>query len=105
MNFTDKNFEQETAKADKPVLVDFFAEWCGPCSVLGPILEKIAEDFKDRVILAKINVDEYPLTSQKFNIDRIPAIMLFKNGQPVSSFIGLMPESDIRKWLEQILTK
>lgn len=100
---TDENFEAEMKKSEKPVLVDFFAVWCEPCNMLGPVLEKVAEELKDRVILKKVNVDEFPKTSQKFKIDRIPAVFLFKNGNPASGFIGLKAENDIKTWLNNEL--
>ena len=102
---TDANFDQEIAAYEKPVVVDFFATWCGPCEVLGPVLEKVAESFGDKVVLAKVNVDQFPATSGKFNIDRIPNVILFKDGKPVDSFIGLMPEPTIKTWLENALNK
>ena len=103
MQLTDENFEKEIENSDKPVLVDFFASWCSPCFILAPILEKIAEDFKGKIIFIKANLDEIPLTAQKFGIDRIPSVILFKNGKPVGGFIGLSPEIVIREWLENAL--
>jgi thioredoxin 1 len=105
LNLTDKNFDQEIKKSDKLVLVDFFATWCGPCQVLGPMLEKIAGEMEDEIVLAECNVDEFPQTSSKFNVDRIPNVVLFKNGQPVASFIGLMPEDSVKNWLNNALIK
>jgi len=96
---TDENFEKEITKTEKPVLVDFFATWCEPCSILAPILEKVAEEFKDKIILLKANLDDIPLTAQKFKIDRIPTVALFKNGKSVGGFVGLRTEADIKKWL------
>lgn len=100
---TDENFESEIKKAEKPVLIDFFAVWCEPCNMLGPILEKVANDLKDKIILKKINVDEFPLISQRYKIDRIPSVMLFKNGKPADGFIGLKSENDIKNWLKGLL--
>ncbi|MEK7080714.1 MAG: thioredoxin [Patescibacteria group bacterium] len=97
---TDENFENEIKKSNKPVLVDFFATWCEPCSVLAPILEKVAEEFKDKVILLKANLDNIPLTAQKFGIDRIPTVTLFKGGKPAGGFVGLRTEADIKEWLK-----
>ena len=105
MNLNDQNFEQELAKEEKPVLVDFFANWCGPCKVLGPTLEKVAEEMKDKFVLAKINVDEFPQTSQKFGIDRIPMVVLFNKGKAVNGFIGALPESAIKQWLDEAFKK
>jgi len=102
---TDENFEEEIKKSSKPVLVDFFATWCGPCEVLGPIIEKVVENFSDKVVLAKVNVDQFPRTSGKFNIDRIPNVILFKNGKKADEFIGLMPEKAIAEWLKSALDK
>ncbi len=103
MNITDKNFEEQLNVTDKFVLVDFFATWCGPCQVLGPILEKVAEQFKDQLILHKIDVDQFPITSQKYNIEKIPTIFLFKNGKPVGNFSGLVPEDTIKNWIENAI--
>ena len=100
---TDSDFETKINTADKPILVDFFATWCGPCSVLSPILEKLSEDFKDRVIFVKADLDNVSATAQKFNVEKIPTIILFKNGKPINSFVGLVPEPAIKEWLENII--
>jgi len=97
---TDENFEKEIQAPDKLVLVDFFAVWCEPCAVLDPILEKIAVDLKDKIVLVKVDLDNIPLTAQKFGIDRIPTVVLFKNGKPIGSFTGLRPEAAIKEWIE-----
>ena len=98
---TDENFEREIAASQKPVLVDFFADWCSPCSVLGPILEKISRELEGKFILFKANLDNFPVTAQKFNVGVIPTVILFKNGKPIDSFVGLQPEPVIKKWLEE----
>ncbi len=103
INLTDDNFEKEILSFQKPVLVDFWAVWCGPCSVLGSILEKLSEEYKDRIIFAKANIDESPLISQKFNIDRIPNVVLFKYGKVLGGFVGVQPEEAIKGWLERFL--
>jgi thioredoxin len=100
---TDENFEKELSSFEKPVLVDFFAVWCLPCSVLSPILEKMESEFGERVIFTKVNVDSAPQTSQKYGINPIPTVILFKKGNPFSEFVGLKPESEIREWLENHL--
>lgn len=105
MNITDENFDKEVASTDKFVLVDFFATWCEPCMVLGPIIEKVAQHFKDKLILIKANVDDFPKSAQKFNVDRIPCVVLFKDGKPVNGFVGLIPEKNIKEWLENIINK
>lgn len=103
LNLTDQNFDEQIKKAEKPVLVDFFAEWCEPCKMLGPVLEKVTEEMKDKVILAKVNVDELPQTSGKFGVERIPMVILFKEGKPASGFVGMRPENDIKNWLNENL--
>jgi len=100
---TDENFEQEIQNADKPVVVDFWAEWCGPCFVLTPILEKLDEEYNDKFIFAKVNLDTAPLTAQKYRIERIPTVVLFNRGKPISGFVGVRPEPIIREWLEENL--
>lgn len=103
LNLTDQNFEKEIQAADKPVLVDFWAEWCTPCFVLGPILEKLAEEYKDKFILAKVNLEAASLTAQKFGIQQIPTVILFNEGKPISGFIGVRPEPTVRELLDKML--
>jgi thioredoxin 1 len=103
MNLTDENFDQVLQSADKPVLVDFWAQWCGPCTVLGPILEKVAEDYKDKFILAKADLDVVPNIAQKLAINQVPTVVLFKQGKPVSGFIGVKPEPILREILDNML--
>jgi len=103
LELTDENFEKEITNAPKPILVDFWAQWCMPCFVLGPILEKLAEEYGDKLILAKVNLDTAPLISQKYGIEKIPNVILFKEGKPISGFIGVRPEPIIKNWLEQNL--
>jgi len=102
MIIKDENFE-EILKNEKPVLVDFFATWCEPCSVLGPILEKVEKDMAGKFVLAKANLDDIPQTAGKFGVERIPTVVLFVNGQPVNGFVGLMQEPAIKEWLEKAL--
>jgi len=103
INLTDENFEREIQNAKKPALVDFWAIYCNPCLVLSPILEKLAEEYKEKIIFAKVNLDLAPLTVQKYGIDRMPAVILFREGKPVSGFVGVRPEPEIREWLEENL--
>jgi len=103
MILNDENFEKEVLGANKPVLVDFFAVWCDPCSVLGPILEKVAYDLKGKIILIKANVDDIPQTAQKFMIDRIPNVILFEKGKQIGNFVGVRSEKDIKDWLAGLL--
>ena len=103
MNLTDQNFETEIKKQDKLVLVDFFATWCEPCNMLAPVLEKVAEDLKDKIVLMKVYLDDAPATASKFNVDRIPTVIVFKNNQPITGFMGLQSEMQIKKILEDVL--
>jgi len=99
LELTDENFEEELKKAEKPILVDFWAEWCTPCFVLGPILEKVAQEHENELTLAKVNLDKASLIAQKYGIEQIPTIILFKWGQPINGFIGVRSEPVIEQWL------
>ena len=103
MILTDENFEKEIIKAEKPVLVDFWMQGCGPCEMIAPVLEKLAKEFSEKLTLAKINFDSAPLITQKYNLNAAPTIILFKKGKLVSGFVGLKPENEIKKWLEENL--
>ena len=94
LNITLENFEQEVMKSDKPVLLDFWATWCGPCRMIAPILEEIAEERED-IIVGKINVDEERELSREFGIMSIPTLIVFKNGEVVNKGIGYMPKENI----------
>lgn len=100
---TDQNFETEIKNAKVPVLVDFFTEWCQPCFILSPILEKIIQSFKGKFIFKKANLDDVPLTAQKLGIDKIPTVIFFKNGKPINGFVGIQSETAVKEWLENIL--
>lgn len=103
INLTDQNFDQFIQSAKKSVLVDFWAQWCMPCLALSPILEKVAQEYNDRLTLVKVNLDAAPQISQKYGIEQIPTVFLFKNGQPIGRFIGVKPESVIREFLNEAL--
>jgi thioredoxin len=105
LNFTDENFNKEISEAEKPVLVDFWMEGCSPCVFLSPAMEKLAGEFSEKIIFAKANFDEAPLTAQKYGINAAPTVILFKKGEPVSGFVGLRQENEIRAWLEENLKK
>jgi len=105
ISLTDQNFEQTVKENNKPVLVDFFAEWCPPCKMLSPILERLEKEYEKKIIFAKVNVDEAPMIAQKFGINPIPTVILLKKGKPVGSFVGLIPEEEIKNWLEENLAK
>ena len=99
VTLTDENFEKAIQNAEKPVLVDFWAIYCSPCFILSPILEKLGKEYQDKFILAKVNIDEAPRTSQKYGIEKIPTVILFKEGKPVSGFVGAIGEQALREWL------
>ena len=88
---------------EKPVIVDFWAPWCGPCRILGPAIEQAVKRFKGRVLLAKLNVDENPLTATKYGVMSIPTVIMFRNGKPIDHFIGALPENLIIEWIKRNL--
>ena len=100
---TDANFDQIVLRSTKPVLVDFWAEWCAPCHMIAPIIEQLAEEYADRVVVAKLNVDESPMVPQRYGIMGIPTIILFKDGQVVEKFVGVRPISAYRQALQEAL--
>ena len=95
IKITKDNFETEVVKADRPVLVDFWATWCGPCMMLGPVVTEIAEERKDIIKVGKMNVDEEPELAAKFGIMSIPAVLLFKNGEVVANSVGYISKEDM----------
>ena len=97
---TDSNFDEEIKNSQLPVLVDFWAEWCGPCKQIGPILEEISKAKKDKLKIFKLNVDENPQTPQKFGVRGIPTMMLFKDGNLVDTKVGNLPKNMLESWLD-----
>ena len=100
MELTDQNFESEVLKSDKPVLVDFWAEWCMPCKMLGPTIDKLAKDYAGKVKVGKVDTDANRDVSMRFGISAIPTVILFKNGQVAQKFVGLRQERDFKEALD-----
>ena len=96
---TDESFEQDVLKAGTPVLVDFWAEWCGPCKQIGPALEQISEEFADQIVVAKVNIEESPSSPTRYGVRGIPTLMLFRGGHLASMKVGAMPKQKIVEWL------
>lgn len=99
--FTDANFEADVLKSDKPVLVDFFADWCGPCKMQGPIIDAVAKEAGDGVKVGKMDVDANPKTADKFSIMSIPTLMIFKGGQPIEILMGLQSKETLLEKLKK----
>ena len=97
---TDSNFDEEIKNSQVPILVDFWAEWCGPCKQIGPILEDIGETKKDKLKILKLNIDENPQTPEKFGVRGIPTLMLFKDGKLVDTKVGSLPKNMLESWLD-----
>ena len=100
---SDSSFEDDVVKAPEPVLVDYWAEWCGPCKQIAPALEEIAAEMDGRVTIAKMNIDENPVTPTKFGVRGIPTLMLFKDGEVASTKVGALPKSKLVEWIESVL--
>lgn len=100
-NVTDSTFEQEVLKADIPVLVDFWAPWCGPCKAVAPVVEDLSKEYEGRLKVVKLNTDENPKTSQAYKIHGIPSLFLFKSGQVIEEVVGAVPKSTLAKKIDQ----
>jgi thioredoxin 1 len=101
--FTDSNFQSEVLNSKEPVLVDFWAEWCGPCRMVGPIVEKIGQEFTGKLKVGKLNVDENSQTPQKYGIQGIPTIIMFKGGKDVNRVVGFQPEEKLKGTVQSFL--
>ena len=101
INLSKENFEEEVLKSEKPVLVDFWATWCGPCKMLAPVIAEIAEEQKDKIKVGKVNIDEQNELAAKYKITSIPTLILFKNGEPVKQEIGFQIKSEVEKMIEE----
>ena len=102
-DLNDDNFPAEVLEADMPVMVDFYATWCGPCKTLTPIVEKLAGEYEGRLKVGKINIDEAPQTPVQFAVRAVPTIVFFKDGQAVNTMVGLKRESELRSQIEALL--
>lgn len=100
---TDASFEADVLKSDKPVLVDFWADWCGPCKMIGPSLEEISEEMADQLTIAKVDIMENTDVAAKFGVQSIPLMVLIKNGEVVAHKLGAAPKSQIKGWIESVL--
>ncbi|WP_375250761.1 thioredoxin TrxA [Sphingomonas sp.] len=100
MKITDDSFQSDVLDAEKPVLVDFWAEWCGPCKMIGPSLEELSDEYGDQVTIAKLNIDENPDAPGQYGVRGIPTMILFKGGAPAATKIGAGPKGEIKAWLE-----
>lgn len=98
---TDAGFDSDVLKADKPVLVDFWAEWCGPCKSIAPALEELASEMGDQVSVMKVNIDENPQTPTKYGVRGIPTLMLFKDGQIAATKVGALPKQALKNWVSE----
>jgi thioredoxin 1 len=103
VEFTDSNFEEEVLKSDKPCLVDFWAEWCGPCRMVGPIVEEIAKDYADKLKVGKLNVDQNGQTAAKYGIMSIPSLLIFDQGKVVDQIVGAAPKKQFVERIDKIV--
>ena len=101
VSVTDDNFDVEVLKASKPIVVDFWAEWCGPCKQIGPILEEISDEMKDELVVAKHNIDDNPNQPTKYGVRGIPTMLLFKNGELKATKVGATTKSNIVSWIKE----
>ena len=100
---TDNEFDSSVLKSDKPVFVDFWAPWCGPCRIVGPIIEELAPSYDGKVVVTKMNVDDNPAVAQKYGVTSIPTLMMFKGGEVVDRAIGALPKSELQKFIDRNL--
>ncbi len=100
---TDVEFDREVVQSKTPVLVDFWAPWCGPCKMIEPVMEELAKEYEGKVRFTKVNVDENPLTASKFGIRAIPSILVFKGGKAVKQVVGAVPKGELKKHLEAVV--
>jgi thioredoxin 1 len=101
--FTDANFQKEALESDLPVLVDFYADWCGPCKMMAPVVEELAGEYEGKFKIGKLNVDEEPNTAEKYRVMSIPTMLVIKKGQPVDTIVGAVPKKKLQDKLEENL--
>ncbi len=100
ITITEQNFESEVLQSDKPVLVDFWASWCGPCRMLAPVIAELAEEYEGRAKVGKVNVDEQQALAVRYRVSSIPTVIVFKNGEPVASSVGVRPKAQLEELLK-----
>lgn len=103
LEITDANFEELVLKSDKPVVVDFWAEWCGPCRMIGPAIEEMSQEYDGKAVIGKVNVDQYPAISAQFGVRNIPTILFLKNGQVVDKSVGAVPKNQLVTKLDALV--
>ncbi|UCD39121.1 MAG: thioredoxin [Fidelibacterota bacterium] len=103
VEFSDQNFDEKVLTSEQPVLVDFWAEWCGPCHMIAPTIEEVAAEYKDKVVVGKLNVDHHPEIAAKYGIRSIPSLLIFKNGQVDNQIVGAVPKTHITELLNRAL--
>ncbi|MCX7903107.1 MAG: thioredoxin [Caloramator sp.] len=103
IHVTDADFNEKVLNSDKAVLVDFWAEWCGPCRMIAPVVEEVAENLKDNLVVAKLNLDENPMTASLYGISSIPTLVLFKDGKPLGKIVGFRPAAQIKSAIKGAL--
>jgi thioredoxin 1 len=103
VSINDKSFDEDVLQSDKPVIVDFWAEWCGPCKMIAPALEEISTEMSGQVTVAKLNIDDNPGTPAKYGVRGIPTLIMFKGGEAVAQKIGALPKSELKRWVEDAI--
>ncbi|HWY14640.1 MAG TPA: thioredoxin TrxA [Rhizomicrobium sp.] len=105
LKISDASFQNDVLNASKPVVVDFWAEWCSPCRMIAPALEELSAELQDRVTVAKLNIDESPATPQKYGVRGVPTLMIFHKGQVAATKVGALPKSKIKEWIEASISE